>query len=76
MGIILKRYRIILNMTRSELASKARISKTYIYKIEQNICFPSPPILRRISAVLNVCPYDLIDFCTSCPLKDCYKKSF
>lgn len=74
--LTLKRYRISLNMSKSELASKARISKTYISKIERNESFPSMPILKRIAKTLQICPYNLIDFCAECPLENCHKDFF
>lgn len=71
--LTLKRYRISLNMSKAELASKARISKTHINNIERNQSFPSMPVLKRIAKVLQVCPYDLINFCIECPLENCCK---
>lgn len=73
MEIILKHYRITLNMSKAELASKVNVSRTYISRIENNKCSPSPPVLKRIARALNICPYYLIDFCTNCKF-DCDKR--
>ncbi len=76
MGTLLKHYRISLNLSRAELASKANISRKYLSKIECNLSFPPEPVLKRISKVLNICPYELLNFCDNCYLENCTKPHF
>jgi transcriptional regulator with XRE-family HTH domain len=73
MGITLKSYRISKNMSKTELASKAHVSRTHISEIEKNSSFPSEAVLKRIAIALNTCPYYLLDFCTNCTLENCTK---
>lgn len=74
MGITLKSYRISQNISKTTLASKAHISRSYISKIEKSNSFPSEKVLKRIAKVLNICPHMLIDFCTNCTLECADKK--
>ncbi|KZL94395.1 helix-turn-helix transcriptional regulator [Clostridium magnum] len=71
-----KQFRLALNLSQSELAEKVGVSRIYINKIERNIVFPSMPILKRISKVLNVCTYKLINPCVNCTLEDCCENFF
>lgn len=72
----LKQLRAELNMSQAELASKVGISRIHINRIERNKAFPSEAVFKRISRVLGICPYELINFCTGCSFQSCKKSNF
>ncbi len=74
MGTLLKQHRISLNMSKTELASKAHISRKFLSDIERNLSFPTEPVLKRISRALNICPYELVNFCMGCSFDNTCKK--
>jgi transcriptional regulator with XRE-family HTH domain len=55
-------YRLKINLTQQELASKIGISKTHISEIENGIKTPSVKVLVHLAATLNTCPCKLLEF--------------
>jgi transcriptional regulator with XRE-family HTH domain len=76
MRVVIKHYRIGLNLTISELAIKVKISKAHMSNIENNKEFPSPLVFHKLAKALQVCPYKLLDFCFDCPLVNCCESKF
>lgn len=69
----IKKTRISMGISQKELAKKSRLSQSYIAKLESNNRVKSPTLntLKKISKVLNVCPFFLVQ-CN----KQCYKCKF
>ena len=60
LGKILKQRRLMILLTLQELASAARVSSSYLGRIERGERFPSARILRRIAKPLNMGEADLM----------------
>lgn len=58
----IKHYRILHGYTQKELASKLSISQNYLSEIENGRYDISLTLLCKIADVLNVHPFDLIEF--------------
>ena len=56
----MKRRRTSLAISQMELAERAGISAGYVGEVEMGRKFPSPEILERIAAALEVRPYRLL----------------
>ena len=50
----IKKYRKRLNITQEQLAERAKTSTTYIGTIEIGLKFPSPQMIERIAAALDI----------------------
>lgn len=67
-----KYYRELKKLTQKELASKAKISQSYVYEIEKGIKTPSLGTLEKIGNALDICASLLIaqenaENCNKCP---------
>lgn len=56
----MKRRRALLALSQAELAERAGISSGYVGEVEMGRKYPSPEILERIAAALEVRPYRLL----------------
>lgn len=70
MRLKLKLYIIVANISQVELTAILDVSKTYVSNIETGKCMPSPNLFDKMSTSLNVCPYNLVDFCVDCKTKN------
>ncbi|KEH98254.1 hypothetical protein Z962_12440 [Clostridium botulinum C/D str. BKT12695] len=53
---IIKKYRLIRNITQSELARKSGVSRSYLSEIESGKKIPSKEIANKLGTALNICP--------------------
>lgn len=68
MIFLLKKFRIEAEISQEELAFKSALTQSYISRLENHIEYPSPHVINHLACVLNICPHDLVDFCTSCSM--------
>jgi transcriptional regulator with XRE-family HTH domain len=57
LGIVLRRLRNEAGITMRQMNERAGISLTYLSLVENNHCFPSFKMLKKIADVLNVSMY-------------------
>lgn len=75
-SLYLKKYRFIHNISQKELSKQIGISQNHLSQIETNIRSPSLSVVKKISKILDVCPYLLIDLCNECyKNKNCKSKN-
>ena len=67
---MLKKYRIINNLSLTDLARLTGISVSYLSQIESGKKFPTIEAFSKIVKVFKVCPYELLDFCADCEVKE------
>ncbi|MHC1683660.1 MAG: helix-turn-helix domain-containing protein [Clostridiaceae bacterium] len=76
----MKKFRISLHLSKSELSKRTGISRAYITKLELKRCKTTSRTLLKLSNGLETCPYNLLDLdlglCVCCLNKKCYKNNF
>lgn len=76
MIFLLKKFRIKAGISEGELAFRSGLAQSYISYLENHIKHPSPNVVEHLASVLNICPYDLLDFCSSCKImSSCDRKN-
>lgn len=62
----IKKIRIGLGFSQADLAKKIGVRQSVISKIENNSQTISIDVILKISNVLEICPYSLINLCNNC----------
>jgi transcriptional regulator with XRE-family HTH domain len=61
LGKALKRARLATGLTQTELATKAGVSRAYVFRLEAGGADPTTGILRKLAKALKVAPETLLD---------------